>query len=524
MKRITSILIMVLIASFVYSEQPKTATMDSTLVSNLRSAVTNGSPNYDEVMDFYYDKINPGSSDYEEGEGDDWRENRADYEPIKWTNNYTREILWEYWYDPFGADGYNVRPHMAICQDGGFAVTGYYIIEDGMGGWLEWQGYVLKTDSNGIFLWADKDTLDFMGENESRAIVETSDGSIINGGDGYMIKRDGNGNRLWEQIIYGGIGAMCNTNDGNIIITGGTQTGEFLLRKIDEDGNEIWNKDFMMGTNWTSGKCIIQTSDEGFVITGSVSDEMSNSDILIIKTNSLGDTLWTYRKDGCGDWDQGNWILENSENNLLVCGLLYNQQSTGFIGLYNLEGDILSEYSGNQTIGYEQFYAIDIPEDNSFLITAGITGMDVYKCDYNYNIEWIDDDEEIINPYYQKLSENEYIFYFNGVQLMKWEGELVRIKEDIISVHKTKLKCYPNPFNPEIMISFDLPKYTGNSQINIYNSNGQRVKQYKLIENYSSVVWNGIDKNGSRVSSGVYFVTLNSNGKTLAFKKITMIK
>jgi curli biogenesis system outer membrane secretion channel CsgG len=82
MKRIKIILIMVLIASFVYCEQQQTATMDSTLVSSLRSAVTNGSPNYDEVMDFYYDKMNPGSTRYEEGEGDDWQENRASYEHI----------------------------------------------------------------------------------------------------------------------------------------------------------------------------------------------------------------------------------------------------------------------------------------------------------------------------------------------------------------------------------------------------------------------------------------------------------
>ena len=65
-----------------FAEQIQTATMASTLVSSLRSAVTNGDPNYDEVMDFYYDKINPGSSDYEEGDGDDWREDRASYEPI----------------------------------------------------------------------------------------------------------------------------------------------------------------------------------------------------------------------------------------------------------------------------------------------------------------------------------------------------------------------------------------------------------------------------------------------------------
>ena len=64
------------------AEQTQTATMNSTLVSSLRSAVTNCDPNYDEVMDFYYDKINPGSTDYGEGDGDDWREDRVEYDTM----------------------------------------------------------------------------------------------------------------------------------------------------------------------------------------------------------------------------------------------------------------------------------------------------------------------------------------------------------------------------------------------------------------------------------------------------------
>ncbi|MCD4769879.1 MAG: hypothetical protein K8R35_06915, partial [Bacteroidales bacterium] len=67
--------------------------MDSTLVSNLRSAVNNDSPNYDEVMDYYYDKMNPGSTRYEEGDEDDWRDNRASYEPINKAYGYANNAF-----------------------------------------------------------------------------------------------------------------------------------------------------------------------------------------------------------------------------------------------------------------------------------------------------------------------------------------------------------------------------------------------------------------------------------------------
>ena len=408
---------------------------------------------------------------------------------------------------------------MAICQDGGFAVTGYYIIEDGMGGWLEWQGYVLKTDSEGNFLWADKDTLDFIGENESRAIVETSDGSIINGGGGYLIKRDINGEKLWDQIIYGGIGAMYNANDGNIVITGGTQTGEFLLRKIDEDGNEIWNKDFMMGTNWTSGKCIIQTSDEGFVITGSISDEMADSDILVIKTNSLGDTLWTYRKDGCGDWDQGNWILENSSNELLIVGEVHIPGSVrGYYAKFELDGELLQEEILDPDIGYNCWYAIDIPEENSFMITAVPY---IFKCDYDFNIEWIEN--EGLLPYYKKMDFG-YLLYSNGVHLIRTDENIVSISDDVIQESLYKFSIFPNPINSETTFSFNLPKNFNDGFVNIYNIKGQRVKQFSINKNISEIIWDGTDQSKNELSSGIYFATIFEEDRTLAVKKITLIK
>ncbi|MDP8201572.1 MAG: heparinase II/III family protein [Candidatus Tenebribacter burtonii] len=93
MKKLILCLFVILLWSLIFAEQTQTATMDSTLVSNLRSAVTNGSPNYDEVIDFYYDITNPGSTRYEEGDGDDWSENRASYEPINKADDYAREAF-----------------------------------------------------------------------------------------------------------------------------------------------------------------------------------------------------------------------------------------------------------------------------------------------------------------------------------------------------------------------------------------------------------------------------------------------
>ena len=433
------------------------------------------------------------------------------------------EVIWENYYNPFGADGINVRPHMQICSDGSYAVTGYYVIEDGMGGYLDWCGYVMKISSEGELLWADPDTLNFMGENESWAVIETSDGGLINCGAGYMIKRDSEGNRLWSQQLDYAPYTMCFSHDGNIALSGGTPDEYTLFRIIDEDGNEILNSDFNLGYS-TSIRRIIPTSDDGYALTGSITQEVGyHGDIIVIKTNANGDTLWTFQKDGCGDSDTGNWILENSENKLLIVGGILPEPITirGYLALFDLNGNnIWEEIVGNNDIWYEHFYAIDLPEDNSFLLS---TAYRVYKSDYDYNIEWIAED---LLAWFQKTNYG-FIFYIggiDGVHLRETDNNIVSIHDNVISITHQTLNCYPNPFNPEITISFNLLKYTKNSQINIYNSKGQRVKQYEASQYDSSIIWNGIDENGRRVSSGIYFVTMNSNSKTLAFKKITMIK
>ena len=78
-----------------------------------------------------------------------------------------------------------------------------------------------------------------------------------------------------------------------------------------------------------------------------------------------------------------------------------------------------------------------------------------------------------------------FIFYIggiDGVQLHKTDFEIVNIEENTISTNDLIfLKCYPNPFNPEILFSFEL-KDLNNSKINIYNSKGQRVKQYEASQ------------------------------------------
>jgi hypothetical protein len=89
----------------------------------------------------------------------------------------------------------------------------------------------------------------------------------------------------------------------------------------------------------------------------------------------------------------------------------------------------------------------------------------------------------------------------------------------------TALKSnFPNPFNPETTISYDMAK-SGRARLEVFNVKGQAVKT--LVNGHVEagthfINWNGRNEAGNNVSSGIYFYRLTANGKTLTNKMMLM--
>jgi hypothetical protein len=112
-----------------------------------------------------------------------------------------------------------------------------------------------------------------------------------------------------------------------------------------------------------------------------------------------------------------------------------------------------------------------------------------------------------------------YAFSDNHIMASVYQYRLKQIDTDgnfdyssILTVQKQLpekfelLQNFPNPFNPETTIAFNLPE-TGHVRLLIYNSLGEVIKT--LIDEqktggYHQVNWNGTDDNGLAVASGVY--------------------
>jgi len=83
---------------------------------------------------------------------------------------------------------------------------------------------------------------------------------------------------------------------------------------------------------------------------------------------------------------------------------------------------------------------------------------------------------------------------------------------------------YPNPFNPETRIQFALPAAM-HVRLRIFDLTGAEVAILQdglLPAGAQSVVWNGTNRQGRQVSSGVYLYRLESAASTLTGKMILM--
>lgn len=74
------------------------------------------------------------------------------------------------------------------------------------------------------------------------------------------------------------------------------------------------------------------------------------------------------------------------------------------------------------------------------------------------------------------------------------------------------LTVYPNPFNKNLTIKFQIPNSQSEASLRIYDATGRLVKSFDLSTRSSllstSVEWSGSDDLGRRLPTGVYFVRL----------------
>lgn len=158
--------------------------------------------------------------------------------------------------------------------------------------------------------------------NTIDAVSVTTDSAYFIGGS-QIAKIDRLGNKMWNGAqnnnFLGADALPYIAPDGKYYLI----LNNFTFMHIDADESVIWKK-YLLDTNCYCNpmvKNISQTSDGGFIITGSKSildTSFFRDRIFIVKTNSVGDTVWTKTIAESASDNEGFYAQETADGGYLV--------------------------------------------------------------------------------------------------------------------------------------------------------------------------------------------------------------
>jgi hypothetical protein len=211
------------------------------------------------------------------------------------------------WSRSYGGSGWDDARSALLSSRGEIAIAGL-TTSFGSGSYDIW---LLVVSAGGDSLWSR--TYGQGGFEQAFAIVQTADGGFALAGetesdghapsDMWLVRTNAEGDSLWSHS-YGGSGydeayGMTLTNDGGFLLSG--YTGSFgdgwenvYLVKTDSLGNQQWQRTYGDGLqDW--GRGVIQLSDGGYGIVGEDNPAVNVASAWLLRTDSVGDTLWSRR-------------------------------------------------------------------------------------------------------------------------------------------------------------------------------------------------------------------------------------
>jgi hypothetical protein len=245
------------------------------------------------------------------------------------------------------------------------------------------------------------------------SIIQSHDGGYViagsttsygSGGDLYLVKTDSKGDSLWAVnygAFYAEIGrSIVQTSDGGYIVTGSSWWGssgrDIYLVRTDPGGERLWTKTYG-GPFSDVGYSVVQAADGGYLVAGNTwSYGDGRSDVYLIRTDHDGDTLWT-RTYGDFDYDDAFAVLRVFNDCYVVAGRTCSYgdgDSDVYLMKIDSEGDTLwtRTYGGPLD---DEAYAIAQTSDNGYLVagwsssyTEGDVDVFVIRTDANGDTVW----------------------------------------------------------------------------------------------------------------------------------------
>jgi hypothetical protein len=458
----------------------------------------------------------------------------------------------------YGGPYYDAGSCVLQTTDSGYIIIGTSRYYDSEINYM----YLVRTDFNGDTLW----TRVFGGkEHESGTFIqETSDSGYIVLGttksigagsvDVYLIKINASGDTLWTNT-YGGTGVdyghcVRQTEDLGYIIAGTTDSygrglNDIYLIKSDASGDTLWTRQ-IGGEEYDWCKNIQQTYDKGYILVGSTkSFGAGDSDVYLIKTDSLGNTLWT-KTYGGGNYDRG-YSLVKTPKGYIIAGAT---ESFGagdrdvYIIKTNLTGDTLWTKTLGGT-GYDNANFIQKAYDDNYIIVGETqsygdleSNIFLIKIDSGGNVYWT---KTFGGPEYdngncvQQTSDKGYIITGSSksysasgdsdIYLVKTnaDGVLTGIdnnRKEIVRPKDIQLsQNYPNPLNTSTTISYKVTK-PSRIKLELFTVDGSLLLH--IFEKHHQPGEYQRRWNPENLDGGIYFYRLSNRDHEITKKMILL--
>lgn len=433
--------------------------------------------------------------------------------------------------------------------DGGYIIAG----QTASSGAGNYDVYLIKTDANGDTLW--ENTYGGTNWDESFAVQQTSDSGYVVVGttwslgagmcDVFLFKTDVNGNMQWGNVFGGAfqdIGfSVQQTADGGYIVVGQTEsyptdTIDVFLIKTDANGDSSWTRHYG-GTSWDEGLSVQQTTDLGYIITGNTKSYGAGIfDVYLIKTDLIGDTLWT-KTFGGTDWDFGNSVQQTADGGYIIAGQTASS-GAGFYDVYLIKTDMNGDSLWTKTFGEtmnDVGSSVQQTANGGYVIAGekwdtAQSNFDVYLITTNGNGDtlWtktyggtdLDEGKSVwqtsdggfaITGNTQSFGAGLNDVYFIKTDSLGNSPALVGLEDQSTS---SGIFVYPNPFSSYTTLQSD--KILKDATLTVYNLYGQEVRKIKNISGQSVVLFR------DNLPSGVYFLHLIQDHKIIVTDKLVI--
>ena len=407
------------------------------------------------------------------------------------------------WTRTFGGIYYDEGHSIQQTADSGYVITGS-TRSYGAGGYDVW---LIKTNAIGDTLWSK--TFGDFSNDYGHSVQQTSDGgyiiigeslSIGTGNNVFLIKTNPDGENLWTKS-FGGVYheqgfSVKQTNDGGYIIAGvswlSSPIRDIWLIKTDADGDSMWTKEFGYSNTDDWSHSVQQTIDGGYIITGeTTSDGAGGYDVWLIKTDAIGDTLWSKTFGGIGN-DYGYSVQQTTDSGYIITGYTDSFGAGGY-DVWLIRTDATGDTLWTKTFGGA------LP-------------------DFGHCVQQTTDGGYIVSGYTISYGEGG-----GDVWLIKVAAHPTAIDETaqfLINDYKL-LQNYPNPFNPSTTISFSIPQ-NGMVTLKVFDLLGNEVKT--LINEETESGYHQVEfLIESGTASGIYFYQLKTD-TFLKTRKMLLLK